>query len=124
MTGEGGKMTFGESIKVCLAKYAGFSGRASRSEFWWFLLFAILVQAAGGAIQEVLGALVGLALLLPSLAVGARRAHDIDKSGWWQLVGLIPIIGWILVIYWFAQPGAAGDNRFGAAPADAVPAPA
>src|SRR4051812_46512456 len=106
-------MTFGESIGTCFRKYAEFKGRASRSEFWWFMLFTFLAQAAGSVISDKLGALIGLALLLPILAVGWRRAHDIDKSGWWQLISLIPIIGWIIVIYWFAQVGSAQPNRFG-----------
>jgi uncharacterized membrane protein YhaH (DUF805 family) len=116
-------MTFGESISSCLRNYATFAGRASRSEFWWFMLFSFIAQAAGSALSDKLGALIGIVVLLPTLAVGSRRAHDIDKSGWWQLVGLIPLIGWIIVIYWFAQRGEAGPNRFGDEPADVAGVP-
>jgi uncharacterized membrane protein YhaH (DUF805 family) len=115
-------MTFGESIATCFRKYANFKGRAGRSEFWWFILFTFLAQGAASILSDKLAAVVSLAVLVPTLAVGWRRAHDINKSGWWQLVGLIPIIGWLLVIYWFAQPGEPGDNRFGEPPADALPA--
>ena len=111
-------MTFGQSISHCFSHYATFQGRARRSEFWWFILFTFLAQAAGSVLSDKLGALIGLAVLVPTLAVGARRAHDIDKSGWWQLINFIPILGWLLLIYWFAQPGEPGENRFGAAPAE------
>jgi uncharacterized membrane protein YhaH (DUF805 family) len=105
------QMTFGESIKTCFSKYADFNGRADRSEYWWFELFCLLVIVGAGMVNETLSNLVSLALALPSLAVGARRLHDIDKSGWWQLLYLIPVIGWIVVIYWAAQP-AREPNRF------------
>lgn len=104
-------MTFGESIKTCFSKYAEFSGRADRSEYWWFELFLLLLIVSAAMLGETLSNLVSLAILLPSLAVGARRLHDIDKSGWWQLLYLVPIVGWIIVIYWSAQP-AREPNRF------------
>lgn len=104
-------MTFGESIKTCFSKYAEFSGRADRSEYWWFELFLLLVIVGAAILGETLSNLVTLAVLLPSLAVGARRLHDVDKSGWWQLLYLVPIVGWIVVIYWSALP-ARDPNRF------------
>ena len=106
-------MTFVESIKHCLTQYATFSGRASRSEFWWFVLFQLLVTAGGQIISQVLGGLLSLALLLPILAVTARRLHDIGKSGWMMLIGLIPVLGWLLVLYWYVQPSAEGANDYG-----------
>ena len=109
-------MTFGESISTCLKKYAEFNGRAGRPEFWWFALFSLLVQAAGGILGQMIGGLLALALLLPSIAVGARRLHDVGKSGWLQLIGIIPLIGWIVLIYFFVQPSAAGANPYDAAP--------
>ena len=105
-------MTFQESIKACFGKYATFSGRASRSEFWWWVLFLLLATAAAGIVNEKLTGLVSLAVLLPNLAVTARRLHDIDRSGWWQLIGLIPIVGVLVMLYWCVQPAAAA-NRFG-----------
>ncbi|MBX9903864.1 MAG: DUF805 domain-containing protein [Burkholderiales bacterium] len=107
-------MTFGESIGTCFKKYATFDGRATRSEYWWFFLFTFLVSVALGIVSEVLSGLFTLAVLLPSLAVGARRLHDIDKSGWFLLVWFIPIIGWIIMIVWAVQEGKE-PNRFSAA---------
>jgi uncharacterized membrane protein YhaH (DUF805 family) len=109
-------MTFGESIKTCFKQYATFSGRASRSELWWFLLFTLLVSAGAGIIAEAIGALVYLALLLPNLAVQVRRLHDVDKSGWWLLIMFIPLIGLIL-LYWFVLPSTEGANEYGEGPA-------
>lgn len=104
-------MTFGESIKACFSKYAEFSGRADRTEYWWFELFLLLLMIGAGMLNDTLSNLVSLFILLPSLAVGARRLHDVDKSGWWQLLYLIPIVGWIVLIYWSSQPGRE-PNRF------------
>ena len=100
-------MNFGQAISTCFSKYATFSGRASRSEFWWFFLFQILVSIAASMLGDVVAGLVSLAVLLPALAVGARRLHDIGKSGWWQLI-MLTGIGLLLLIYWWAQP-ASGD---------------
>lgn len=107
-------MTFGESIRICFSKYAEFNGRASRPEFWWWVLFTVLAGLAAGIIGETASALFSLATLLPSLAVGARRLHDTNRSGWLQLLWLIPVIGWILVIVWLAQEGRE-PNRFASA---------
>ena len=100
-------MNFGQAISTCFAKYATFSGRASRPEFWWFFLFQILVSIVASMLGDVVAGLVSLALLLPALAVGARRLHDIGKSGWWQLI-MLTVIGLLLLIYWWVQP-ASGD---------------
>lgn len=105
-------MTFGESIKVCFSKYADFTGRATRSEFWWWFLFTILASIATALVNEMLSGLFSLATLLPSLAVGARRLHDTDRTGWLQLLWFIPIIGWIILLVWFIQEGKE-PNRFG-----------
>ena len=101
-------MNFGQAISTCFAKYATFSGRASRPEFWWFFLFQILVSVVASMLGDVVAGLVSLALLLPALAVGARRLHDIGKSGWWQLI-MLTVIGLLLLIYWWVQP-ASGDT--------------
>ena len=101
-------MNFGQAISTCFAKYATFSGRASRPEFWWFFLFQILVSIVASMLGDVVAGLVSLALLLPALAVGARRLHDIGKSGWWQLI-MLTVIGLLLLIYWWVQPGS-GDT--------------
>ena len=105
-------MTFGESIQVCLKKYADFTGCASRSEFWWWALFVLICSMALGVVSNKLSGLFAIGTLMPYLAVGARRLHDTDRSGWLQLVGLIPFIGWIIVIYWLVQPSKS-PTRFG-----------
>jgi uncharacterized membrane protein YhaH (DUF805 family) len=106
-------MTFGEAIKTCISKYATFEGRASRPEFWWFILFTVLLQAVLGMFSQLAAGLAALAMLLPTLAAGARRLHDIGKTGWWQLIGLLPLIGALVLLYWFVQPTADGANEHG-----------
>jgi len=104
-------MTFGESIQTCFSKYADFSGRASRSEYWWWVLFVFLATVITGIVSDKLSALFSLAVMLPGLAVGARRLHDIDKSGWLQLLYFIPLLGWVILVYWAIQEGRE-PNRF------------
>jgi uncharacterized membrane protein YhaH (DUF805 family) len=109
-------MTFGEAIPNGFRKYATFEGRASRSEFWWWVLFVFLASLVAGFMGDIVSAVVGLGLLVPNIAVTARRLHDIDRSGWWQLVGLIPLVGWLILIYWCVQ-GPVEPNRFSGAQA-------
>ncbi len=101
---EGGPLTFFESIRVCFSKYAEFNGRASRSEFWWFTLFVVLVTSALVYVHEVLGQVFLIAVLLPFLAAGARRLHDIGKSAWWLLFLLAPVAGIVLLGFFWAEP--------------------
>jgi len=110
-------MNFGQAISTCFSKYVTFTGRASRPEFWWFFLFQIIVLIVTGMISSILYGIAALAMLLPGIAVGVRRLHDIGKTGWLMLIALIPIVG-LLLLYWFAQPSD-GPNQFdeGAAPA-------
>lgn len=102
-----------KAVKTCFNKYVDFSGRAARPEFWWFFLFQIVVmfvaQMIGG---DILYGLLALALLLPGLAVGARRLHDIGKSAWFLLLGLIPILGFFILLYFFVQPSGPA-NEYG-----------
>ncbi len=105
-------MTFGESISTCFSKYASFEGRASKSEFWWWILFVILASAAATLMGKMISGLFSLATLLPGIAVTARRLHDTDRSGWFQLIGLIPLIGWIIMIVWCVEDSKE-PNRFG-----------
>ena len=112
-----------KAVRTCLTKYADFNGRAARPEFWWFVAAQFVVSILLNMAVPVLGGLFSLAMLVPSLAAGSRRLHDIGKSGWLQLLGFIPVLGWILLIYWCAQPGEAGANKYGEPPADA-PLPA
>ena len=104
------------SVRTCLTKYADFNGRAARPEFWWFVLAQVVVSLILNMLLPVLGGLFSLAVLVPSLAAGSRRLHDIGKSGWLQLLGLIPVVGWILLIYWAAQPGEPAANQYGPPP--------
>lgn len=106
-------MQIQEAFVTCIKKYATFSGRATRSEYWWFILCEVLIIVGLSAISDRLGGLAGLLLLLPVLAAGARRLHDIGRSGWWLLVNLIPLIGFLLLIYWTVQPSQPGANEFG-----------
>ncbi len=110
-----------EAVRRAFNNYAVFSGRSNRGEYWWFALANILIslglqildRAFFGTEVAVLNGLWSLVVLIPSLALGARRLHDIDKSGWWQLIWLIPLVGWIVLIVWFAQKGENRPNRFG-----------
>ncbi|MGL4716997.1 MAG: DUF805 domain-containing protein [Aeromonas sp.] len=103
-----------------LKQYAVFSGRAHRTEYWMFVLCNIvimlllsMVDKLIGGEQELVSSVYSLAVLLPSLAVAARRLHDTDRSGWWLLIGLIPIIGTLVLIYFMVCNGQPGPNRFG-----------
>ena len=107
-------MNFVDAIKTCFTKYADFKGCATRPEFWWWVLFTVVGSLALGVVHEALSGVFSLATVIPTIAVGARRLHDIDKSGWMQLLWLIPVFGWIYLIYVLAQPGDAVDNLHGA----------
>jgi|TARA_A100001037_G_C14716425_1_gene442725 uncharacterized membrane protein YhaH (DUF805 family) len=115
-------MDMQSSIKICFKKFADFSGRASRSEFWWFHLFYIIVIIVAAIFDsfyvdnsqnmgpvELVSYLI---LLLPSLAVTARRLHDVDKSGWWMLIALT-LIGLIPLFVWYVSVGTKKKNKFG-----------
>ena len=108
-----------KAVRTCLTKYADFNGRAARPEFWWFILAQVVVGIILNMIVPVLGGLFSLAMLVPTLAAGSRRLHDIGKSGWLQLLGFIPLIGWAILIYWGAQPGQPESNQYGPVPTDA-----
>ena len=105
-----------------------FDGRASRPAFWWWFLFAILVAIAANIIDSainssIISILASLALLLPNLSVAIRRLHDTDHTGWWVLIGFIPIIGWIVLLIFYLREGDAGGNRYGPPPTEGVAAP-
>jgi len=110
-----------------LKKYAVFSGRARRKEFWMFGLLSILISIGLGIIDAfagfmteygvgILGGIYSLAILIPTFAVCFRRLHDTDRSAWWLLIGLVPIIGSIVLLVFYCLDGTPGDNRFGANP--------
>jgi len=115
-------MTFTEAIRSGFQNYVGFSGRAIRSEYWFWHLFYFLVVIAAVIIDLALfrrsgsspiSTLAELALLLPSIAVAIRRLHDLDRTGWWFLLVFLPIIGGIWLFIWFCTWGTVGPNRFG-----------
>ena len=101
-------MNFQDAIRTCLTKYADFSGRATRPEYWWFVLFVVLGGILLSLISSILGGVFSLATLLPSLAAATRRLHDTQRSGWWQLIGLVPVIGVIVLLVFLAQEGKPG----------------
>ena len=115
-------MNFGQSISTCMSKYATFKGRASRSEYWWFFLFTVLIGWGAEIVAaiayadldptgEILSLMVSLVFILPGIAAGTRRLHDIGKSGWWQLLYLT-IIGGILVIVWLATDTKSDGDKY------------
>jgi len=108
-------MTFVDAVKTCFTKYADFNGRAARSEYWWYTLFIIIASVLLSMVSDTVSLLFGLATLLPSIAVAARRLHDTNRSGWLQLIALIPILGWLVLLYFLVQE-AQEPNRFGTAP--------
>lgn len=117
-------MSFMDAVKTCFTKYADFSGRARRSEYWYFTLFDLLVsmvfntlaRATGLGFFSVIMSLFSIAILIPGLAVAWRRLHDIGKGGANYLFILIPLVGAIMLIVWFAKEGQIGDNAFGPDP--------
>jgi len=116
-----------------LRKYAVFSGRARRKEYWYFTLFNVLIHiglsildsAAGFSSAEysmgVLGGIYALAVLIPSLAVSVRRLHDTGRSGWWLLIGLIPVIGFIVLLVFMVTDSNPGQNLYGPSPKEGEP---
>ena len=116
-----------------LKNYAGFSGRARRKEYWMFTLFNIIFLLAASILDSLLGTefgegvyglfylLYSLAVLIPGIAVSVRRLHDIGKSGWMLLIVLIPIIGWIWLLFLLVTDSNPGENQYGPYP-DEMPA--
>ena len=111
-----------------LKKYAVFEGRARRKEYWYFFLFYLIISFILGIIDAVtgtysreagmglLGGIFALAMFIPSLAVSVRRLHDTDRSGWWLLIGFIPLIGAIVLLVFMVQRSNPGQNQYGAIP--------
>ena len=139
--GLGNIMNFGQAVSSVLSNYATFSGRAPRSEYWWWVLFTVVLNwvtafldtmlfgtfalvhlgdatyAGAGTMFTPISTIVGLALIIPSLALSVRRFHDMDRTGWWLLIALTGI-GTLVIFFWFMVKGTIGPNRFGADPLD------
>lgn len=115
-------MSFVDAIKSVFTQYVGFNGRARRSEFWYFFLFNFIVSFVLSLLAQfvgffsILGTIWSLAVLLPGLAVGVRRLHDIGKAWPWILIGFIPLVGGIILIVFFCQDSQPGENQFGPNP--------
>ena len=113
-------MNFAESISFCFSNYANFNGRGRRSEYWWFYLFTWILSLGGSVLDFTTtgygyGAMywiTALVTFIPVISAGARRLHDINKSGWWQLIAFT-IIGIIPLVIWMATEGTKKNNRFG-----------
>ncbi|MGK2926867.1 MAG: DUF805 domain-containing protein [Lysobacterales bacterium] len=114
MTTVNNPITFGNAISICMSKFFDFNGRASRPEYWWFYLFTLLLS--WGAIlvdrTQVLSMFINVVFLPPAFAAGARRLHDTNRSGWWQLI-FLTIIGIIPLIIWLASKGSDQENQYG-----------
>tara|TARA_Y100001970_G_C13963318_1_gene714302 strand:- start:433 stop:816 length:384 start_codon:yes stop_codon:yes gene_type:complete len=117
-------MNFRIAIIKCFMLYTTFSGRAGKAEYWWFFLFTFILGIMASVIDSTLGldkaiggnggvtTLIQIATFLPSIAVGSRRLHDTGRSGWWQLLWIVLVIGWIPLIMWLASKSS-DDNKYG-----------
>ncbi len=112
-------MSFTEAVKSGFDHYTKFDGRASRPAFWWWVLFGILVAIVVSFIDSVifgttiLSFIVSLGLILPNLSVAIRRLHDTNRTGWWILIGFVPLIGFIVLLIFYLQQSDPGDNDYG-----------
>ena len=111
-----------------LGKYAVYSGRSRRKEYWFFVLFVVVISTVLTIIDGLIGAydrstgvgllsaIFSLAILIPSISVSVRRLHDIDRTGWWVLISLVPLVGWIVLLVFHVQDSTPGTNRYGPNP--------
>ena len=114
-------MGFTEAISSAFRQYVNFSGRARRSEFWYFYLFNVIMSVIINILTfvvpafAIVGGIYSLAVMLPSLALAWRRMHDIGRSGAWNLISLVPLVGWILVLVWYCKDSEYAENKYGPA---------
>jgi uncharacterized membrane protein YhaH (DUF805 family) len=116
-----------DAVRSVVTQYATFSGRARRAEYWWFFLAYVIAAVVASVIDGMIGIsllswVLSLGLLVPSLAVGVRRLHDTDRSGWWLLIGLVPLVGAIVLLVFACLDGQPGPNRYGPSPKHQAPA--
>ena len=119
-------MGFAEAVSAGFSNYFNFADRATRSEYWYFLLFLAILGAVTGILDfalfgfRLVGPLSGIASLvtfIPAVSLSVRRLHDIGRTGWWVLLALIPIVGWVVLIVWACQPTVPQANAYGQPPA-------
>mgnify|MGYP001378939250 CR=1 FL=1 len=122
------RVSFPDAIQLGFQRYFDFRGRSTRAEYWWWALFTILITVILYAADVLIGTwsvdmdaglfstIFELVILIPSIAVGVRRLHDINRTGWWTLLWLVPVVGWIVVIIWAIKPGDEGENSHGLPP--------
>lgn len=112
-------MSFFEAVSTCFRKYADFSGRARRKEYWYFTLFNSVVSTLLALIlgeSSILVSVFSLVMLVPGLAVAWRRLHDIGKVGSWWFIVFVPLVGWILALVWFCKDSQPDSNAYGPNP--------
>jgi uncharacterized membrane protein YhaH (DUF805 family) len=114
-------MDFMTAVKTCISKYTTIEGRASRSEYWWFYLFNIILLIVASVLDAMIGLplfalVVTLGLIAPGICVSIRRMHDKNKSGWWLLISFVPLIGFLIILFLFVTRGTEGENDFGPNP--------
>ncbi len=127
--------------RIVTTQYIDFEGRTARDVFWYYVLAYIVLYVIASVLESILGfgalgpfgyfyynprpltGLLLLALLLPSLGIAARRLHDTGRSAWWLLIGLIPLVGWLILVYWYVRPGTVGTNQFGPDPKGVIVVP-
>ena len=120
------QVSFSQAVSMAFDSYCRFQGRSSRSEYWWWVLFVAILSVCIGIIEGILGfsmtavqatsGILSLVLLLPGLGLSVRRLHDIGKSGWWVLLGFIPVVGAIILIIWFVRNSEMTENCYGPVP--------
>lgn len=115
-------MSFSEAVKDGFDHYVKFDGRASRPSFWWWVLFVIIVSIVANLLDSamdmsIISIIVSIGLFLPGLSKAIRRLHDTGRTGWWVLIGLIPLVGFIVLLIFYLEQGDAGENEYGPAPA-------
>ncbi|MFC4724153.1 DUF805 domain-containing protein [Glycocaulis abyssi] len=115
-------MNFMDAVKSVYSNYVGFQGRARRSEYWWWFLFYVIVYGVLYAVDmsvfgyPMLAGLFALGSLIPAIAVGVRRLHDTGRSGWWILIGLVPLVGFIVLLIFYVMDSQPGVNQHGPNP--------
>ena len=119
-----------EYFMEAMRRYADFNGRTRRKDFWMFILFYVIFYAACAVVDGVIGtapivtSLFSLAMLIPSISIAARRLHDTGRSGWWQLIALIPLIGGIVLLVFYVLDSHEGENDYGPNPKELAVEPA